>query len=352
MAGIYLCALIGLTSYVLNLPLQGLLVTSGAVAVVLGLALQSTLGDVFYGIVLSLGKPYNLGDWVTLDNGVEGIVVEMNWRATNLLTDRQDIAIVPNSVIAKARLVNSSFPSRTHGTCIRLPLTAQASPERAVRVLSDAALGCRLVLTQPPPSVVVKAMSAEATVFEVTFFTSEVGLAAGAQTAVYENIFRGLQVAGIALGSASASASAAKSAADFAALPELQRLLDSSGLFGRATADDRLALARALERTEYEPGEIILEQGNAVPALLIAASGVLSVTRRSGDRVDEILRISAGGQVGADELRRNVPAAASVTALRRSTVYRLDKMIFLNFAETQAASGEQGQGPGRTQAAA
>jgi small-conductance mechanosensitive channel len=331
-AAIYICALIGLTTFVLNLPLQGLLVTSGAVAVVLGLALQSTLGDVIYGIVLSLGKPYNLGDVVTLDTGVEGIVVEMNWRATHLLTDRQDIAIVPNSVIAKARIVNSSYPSRTHGTSIRLPLAAQTSPELAARVLSDAALACRLVLTQPPPSVVVKAMSAEATIFEVTFFTSEVGLAPGAQTAVYENIFRALKVAGIALGSTSASASAAKIASDFVASPELQRLLDSTGLFARVDAEQRISLAHALEPAMYQPGEIVIAQGSTVPALLIVGSGVLSLTRRTGERTDEVARLSAGGHFGSEEIRKGAPAAVSITAVRQCAVYRLDKTALLRFS--------------------
>jgi small-conductance mechanosensitive channel len=337
-AAIYICALIGLTTFVLNLPLQGLLVTSGAVAVVLGLALQSTLGDVIYGIVLSLGKPYNLGDWVALDNGVEGIVVEMNWRATNLLTDRQDIAIVPNSVIAKARIVNSSFPSRTHGTCIRLPLAPQTSPELATRVLSDAALGCRLVLTQPPPSIVVKSMSAEATTFEVTFFTADVGLAQNAQTIVYENIFRALKVAGLALGSTNASASAAKIASDFVASPELQRLLDSSGLFNHLDHDARVRLADQLERAEFAAGDIVLSQGSVVPALLLVGSGVISVTRRSGERVDEVTRLSAGGCFGAEEIRKAMPSAASLTVVRRSTVYRLDKAAFLRISDGDIAT--------------
>ena len=336
-AAIYIFALIGLTTFVLNLPLQGLLVTSGAVAVVLGLALQSTLGDVIYGIVLSLGKPYNLGDVITLDNGVEGIVVEMNWRATHLLTDRQDIAIVPNSVIAKARIVNSSFPSRTHGTCIRLPLAAQTSPEQAVRVLADAALGCRLVLTQPPPTAVVKAMSAEATVFEVTFFTSDVGLAPGAQTAVYENIFRALKLAGIALGSANSSASAAKTASDFIASPEHQRLLESTGLFAGLIADMQINLADALERAEYDPGEIVIAQGSTVPALLIVGSGVLSVTRRTGERVDEVTRLSAGGHFGSEEIRKGIPSTVTITAVRRCTVYRLDKGAFLTSSSGDVA---------------
>lgn len=333
-AGIYICALIGLTTFVLHLPLQGLLVTSGAVAVVLGLALQSTLGDVFYGIVLSMGKPYHLGDWIALDNGAEGTVVEMNWRATHLLTDRQDIVIVPNSVIAKARIANSSYPSRTHGTVIRLPLAPQTSPELAARVLSDATLACRLVLTQPPPMVVVKTMSAEATMFEVTFFTAEVGLAPGAQTSIYENIFRALRVSGIVLGSSGAAGSGLRAAAEAASLSEARRLAESAPVFVHASADERPALAGALQREEYEPGQVLVQQGAAVTALLVVASGVLSLKRRSGERMDEIERIGACGCFGARELQKDQPAEVSLSALTRTTVYRLDKPAYLNFMQS------------------
>src|SRR5580700_3681480 len=134
-AGIYLCALAGLVTFVLNFPVQGVLVTSGAVAVVLGLALQSSLGDVFYGIVLSLGKPYGRGDTIKIDDGAEGVVLEMNWRATHLLTSDRDVVIIPNSVIAKSKIINTSFPSRLHGTTITVPLAANTSPSMAMQVL-------------------------------------------------------------------------------------------------------------------------------------------------------------------------------------------------------------------------
>jgi small-conductance mechanosensitive channel len=55
---IYLAAVFAIVSYVFNLPIQGLLATSGVVAIILGLALQSTLGDVFSGLVLSFSRPY------------------------------------------------------------------------------------------------------------------------------------------------------------------------------------------------------------------------------------------------------------------------------------------------------
>ena len=54
---IYLAAVFAIIAYVFDLPIQGLLATSGAIAIILGLALQSTLSDVFSGIVLNFSRP-------------------------------------------------------------------------------------------------------------------------------------------------------------------------------------------------------------------------------------------------------------------------------------------------------
>src|ERR1700730_8909575 len=94
---IYLAAAFAIIAYVFDFPVQGLLATSGAVAIVLGLALQSTLNDVFSGLVLSLSRPYRPGDWINIEGGTEGHVIEMNWRATHVLTSRRDLAIVPTA---------------------------------------------------------------------------------------------------------------------------------------------------------------------------------------------------------------------------------------------------------------
>ena len=94
----------------------------------LGLALQSTLGDVFSGIVLNLAKPYHPGDWIILDAGTQGCVIETDWRATHILTPDNDLAIIPNSVIAKAKLINASQPMRAHGLTIIVRLEPTVAP--------------------------------------------------------------------------------------------------------------------------------------------------------------------------------------------------------------------------------
>ena len=150
---IYLVAVFAIIAYVFDLPIQGLLATSGAVAIILGLALQSTLGDVFSGIVLSFSRPYRPGDWISIEGGTDGRVIEMNWRATHVLTGRRDLAIVPNSTIAKSKIVNVSSPSGIHGVTITVQLDAKTSPSTGTEILEHAILNCRLIVATPAPSV-------------------------------------------------------------------------------------------------------------------------------------------------------------------------------------------------------
>ena len=149
---IYLGAVFAIISYVFDLPIQGLLATSGAVAIILGLALQSTLSDAFSGIILSFSRPYSPGDWISIEGGTDGRVIEINWRATRVLTAQQDVAIVPNSTIAKSKIVNITSPVGTHGATITVGLDARAPLSFAKQVLEHAILNCRLIVTSPSPS--------------------------------------------------------------------------------------------------------------------------------------------------------------------------------------------------------
>ncbi len=174
---IYLAAAFAVVAYVFDLPIQGLLATSGVIAIVLGLALQSSLNDVFSELVLSLSHPYKAGDWIKIEGGTEGRIVELNWRATHILTGRQDLAIVPNSTIAKSKIVNLNYPSSIHGITIEVRLGA--APTNGRNILELALLNTRLVLTFPRPSVLVQSIDATQTEFEITFFVDRLRFGPG-----------------------------------------------------------------------------------------------------------------------------------------------------------------------------
>ena len=136
-----------------------LIATSGVFAIIVGLALQSTLADVFSGIALNLSKPYGIGDWVALGNGIEGKVVETNWRATHFLNGANDLVIVPNSDLAKARLTNLSIPQRSHGVSLTVRFKPHRAPSAMVDVMRSVLLSGNSILAMPEPTAQVKALT-------------------------------------------------------------------------------------------------------------------------------------------------------------------------------------------------
>src|SRR6201996_5364892 len=134
-AAIYLCTGLIVVRSVLVVPISGLLATSGIVAIVLGLALQNTLADVFAGIAVGIEAPFHVGDHIQIDERIEGKVVQVNWRSIRILTDGDDIAIVPNSLIAKAEIINRSSPSQRRAAFLDLTCPNEAVPERVIEVL-------------------------------------------------------------------------------------------------------------------------------------------------------------------------------------------------------------------------
>jgi small-conductance mechanosensitive channel len=115
--------------FVFGLSLQGLLATSGIIAIVLGLALQSTLGDVFSGISLSIEKPYRIGDEIVLEAGAEGKVIQVNWRSTHLKNGANDVVVVPNSSIAKLRIQNHSAGTKCYSGSLTVTVDSRNEPE-------------------------------------------------------------------------------------------------------------------------------------------------------------------------------------------------------------------------------
>ena len=350
---IYLAAVFAIIAYVFDLPIQGLLATSGVVAIMLGLALQNTLGDVFAGLVLSFSRPYRPGDWISLDGGLEGRVLELNWRATHVLTGRRDLAIVPNSTIAKAKIVNVSSPSGLHGVTIAVQLDATTAPAAGTEMLAHAILNCQLIMATPAPTITVKAINATYTDFEITFFVDELAAVPRAQNQVFDLIFRHLAVAGMALAPAQnhpPGAGADQAAQRVKTGPE--RVLELVAIFASLTHEERKAIAAKLTPVSYDQGETLVEPGAVLHTLCIVGTGVLSFTREASDGEIELLRLGPGDHFGELGMLTGAPAPAKIHALLPTTIYELAKDDLAPILEARpAVAHELGQALARRQRA-
>jgi small-conductance mechanosensitive channel len=136
------------------IEVTSLLATSAVVSVVLGLALQDTLGQLLAGISLQLDRPFRLGDWVEVRAGAEhvsGQVLEVSWRATLLLAIGEELVTIPNKTMAQGFVLNFSGRDRpfVRGHVFRVPLDADIGLVK--RLLTQAALETDGVVAEPAP---------------------------------------------------------------------------------------------------------------------------------------------------------------------------------------------------------
>src|SRR5712671_1186040 len=321
---VYLAAVFAIVAYVFDLPIQGLLATSGVVAIILGLALQSTLGDLFSGIVLSFSRPYRPGDWISIDGGTDGRVIELNWRATHVLTARRDLAIVPNSTIAKSKIVNASSPSGIHGSTVTLQVDSGTPPSFATEVIARALLNCRLILPEPAPVITTKTINGVYAEFEITFFIETLASLRQAQNEWFDLVYRHLAAAAIDLASPQ-SASTLVSAAARPAQSQAERVVDWVEIFAPLTPAERGAIAAKLSRHTYDRGDRLLEPGMLPQSLFVIGSGVLSFSRQNGDVDVEVLRLGPGDHYGEIGVLTDKPSTATIIALTPVTLYELAK---------------------------
>jgi small-conductance mechanosensitive channel len=262
---IYVATVLSIIAYAFNVPVGTLIATSGAVAIVLGLALQSTLGDVFSGVALNLAKPYGIGDWLVLSNGIEGKVVETNWRATHLLTGTNDLVVVPNSDLAKARLTNLSSPERSHGVTLPVRFRPTTEPSAMVDVMRSVLLSSNSILSEPKPAVQVVSLDANAVGLELSFRVADIAVAAKAKGEILDLIYRHAKAAGLALsppeGAGIALAASHTDEPLFGQHSAPRRLLDAIALFASMTEDEKEALASTMARRRFRKGEILAVQG-------------------------------------------------------------------------------------------
>ena len=196
---IFVAAGLAIINFVFAVPIRGLLATSGVIAIVLGLALQSTLSDVFSGIAVGLERPYKPGDLLWIEGGIEGHVIQVNWRSTQIATGQNSVAVVPNSVMAKARLVNRSVPTAMRGDTVSLNLDPDAAPERCIAALTAAVRACRSLLATPIPSVACTGLRGDGASYEIGFSVESSEQLSAAHTELFTQIHRHLRYAGIAL---------------------------------------------------------------------------------------------------------------------------------------------------------
>ena len=324
---VYLGAMIAILDLSFGVSVTGLIATSGIIAIVLGLALQSTLGDLFSGIAIGIDRPFKVGDVVMIEGAVEGRVVDTNWRSTRVATASNDIATVPNSVVAKSRITNRSVPSESHMGSAKIVLDPAVPPLKALTMLRSSVLNAQLVSENPPPTVACTELSGDGATYEVNF-SAPLPLLVDARSDLLHQVSRHARYNGIAFARGSGAPITPVTP------PDALGLLDDILILEAVRGDDRVVLAANLVRREGRAGDAIFTQGGSLASLFVIAKGAFEVTREDTQGRRRIGTIGPGDFVGEFALLTGTAHAATVMALTPFVVYELTKNMIAPLLES------------------
>lgn len=313
---LYLSVVVAIVTGVLNIPLKGVLATSGALAIVLGLALQSTLADLFSGIVINATAPFRVGDHVILDDGVEGTVQEISWRATHFLDRKNDLIIVPNSSISKTRLINTSISDGAHITIVTFQAIPAVRPSSVIQALQLAAESCIGIDTRLPVAALTKSSGWEFVDYEASF-----SILSGYSTNETLNTF--YDAAHRHLDSLSLISHAHEDNAEKGQVSGRRRLIDGVGLFGLLMPAEKDALANALSIRELSPGDVLLREDEVPAHLTIVGYGVINAAVQKNGAKTDVMRFSPCEYFGESGPLAGLPSRAEFTARTHAVVFEL-----------------------------
>ena len=314
---------------------EKVLATTAVGAVVIGFALQDTLGNLFSGLAIQIEKPFRVGHWVTIA-GTDGLVAEVTWRATKIRTKAGNFVVVPNSVVAKETITNYSEP--THDTRLEVEVGASydTPPNEVKAVIARALRDEPLLVSGREPEILIADFAASAVTYLVRVWTTDFAADMRVRDRVRSHIYYAFRREGISIPYPTQvqiehQPPAAVPGDDHAPA----RLLDGVEILASLTAEQRAQLGAASRAMLYEAGQVIVREGDPGASMFVLMRGEASVTLAETD--GELARHREGGFFGEMSLLTGEARSATVTAVTDCELIEIGAEAFRRVVLADAA---------------
>jgi small-conductance mechanosensitive channel/CRP-like cAMP-binding protein len=300
--------------------------TSAIFGVILGLALQDTLGNFFAGISLQADRPFQVGDVIIVGSDRHtGVVEEITWRAVKIRTFQNHIVLISNSTAAKEPIE----------VCPRENLNARIvffntiftdSPAKAIHVVREAVREADNVSPKVAPIVRVRDIGESAMEYEVKYWLIDYAKYNDTDALVRQRIWYAFRRAGLTFAyptrtlvvERKARAGAADS--DGGAIVERLAAVD---IFAPLSVEETAMLANAATSHIFAPGETVIRAGDPGSSMFVVHNGRVSVQVSENGRARTVATLSEGAFFGEMALFTGEPRTANIVAIEETEVLEI-----------------------------
>ena len=323
--------------YTLDLSFAALLPGSALLGIILGLALQDTLGNLFSGISLHADKPFQVGDVIRVGQHT-GVVMSVTWRAVKIKTFSNLIVLLSNSSIAKESI---EVAPRDGQNARIVPFTAlyTDSPVRVIHAVREAVRDADNVLRYMTPVVRIRHLADSGVEYEVKYWLSDYASYNDTDALIRQRIWYAFRRHGFtfAFPTRTLYMEQPEADGDEAAAREAETLaerLSAVDIFSPLTSDELNALAACATAHVFAPGETIIRAGETGDSMFVLHRGSVDVRVDSNGTSRTIKRLGEGAFFGEMALFTGEPRTASVVAAEETEVLEIGHAAMRSLFQT------------------
>ncbi len=303
--------------------LGGLIAALGVGSIVLGLALQETLGNLMSGIALLFEKPFTIGDWISIGDDA-GEVVQMNWRSVQVLTREDNLLIFPNSVLGRETIINYARPSLQQTLRLSFGFSLDDPPSKVKKMLVAVAEQMDTVLADPPPRALLREVLEDRVRYEAFLFIDRPKVLPQIVDAFTSQVWYAARREGLRFPLPAAEEYQIHAPDPEPAEPALNIAAELEQAQGFDVLDPG-AISRLAEQAEVQTfgdDEILIEVGEIAENVYLIIAGQIRLTLEQDDAVIAEMFYERGETIGIVSLSGqgasavNCRAAGDVTVLR------------------------------------
>jgi small-conductance mechanosensitive channel len=318
--------LIAFTLLFPRVNLGALFTTSAIFGVILGLALQDTLGNFFSGISLQADRPFQVGDVIAV--GAQrhtGVVEEISWRAIKIRTFTNHVVLIANSTAAKEPI--EVFPRGNLNARLVLFNTLYTdSPAKTIHVVREAVREADNVSERISPIVRIRNLGENGIDYEVKYWPEDYAKYNDTDALVRQRIWYAFRRAGINFAFPTRTLhverrpSSAMRDGEGGAIAERLSAVD---IFAPLSAEEASMLAQAAVSHVFAPGETVIRAGDPGSSMFVVHKGQVRVQVSENGRPRTVATLNEGDFFGEMALFTGEPRTANVLALEETEVLEI-----------------------------
>ncbi|MBA2336054.1 MAG: mechanosensitive ion channel family protein [Blastocatellia bacterium] len=310
-----------------NVELAPLFTGSTIIGIVVGLALQDTLGNLFAGIALQADQGFQIGDVISISDRATGVVEVVSWRGVKIRTFQNKLLVISNAVMGK-EAIEVAARGNLNARLVFFNTLYSNSPSKTIQVIREAVRQVENVSQKIRPIVRIRNLGDNGIDWEVKYWAEDYALYNDTDALVRQRIWYVFNREKIDFAYPThtvyiGNEPVGKTPAEY--VNSTSEYLSRVPIFAPLSQEELEKLARASNDRIFAPGELIVRKGQQGNSMFVITSGAVKVQVPQHNYAQTINNLRENDFFGEMSLLTGQPRSANVIATEETTVIQIRK---------------------------